>query len=114
MPEFHDVFWKSLFKNIENLIEFFRFLFGDKVDLLDFKRSSIRTEIYLTKKRKLILDLLLEVPLKNSSGKVFFLIEHKSVRDDGFLIQIHKYIPILINNYIFSIRYVAFLLIIYL
>jgi len=91
MPEFHDVFWKSLFKNIENLIEFFRFLFGNKVDLLDFKRSSIRTEIYLTKKRKLILDLLLEVPLKNSSGKVFFLIEHKSVRDDGFLIQIYKY-----------------------
>jgi len=91
MPEFHDMFWKSLFKNIENLIEFFRFLFGDKVDLLDFKRSSIRTEIYLTKKRKLILDLLLEVPLKNSPGKVFFLIEHKSVRDDGFLIQIHKY-----------------------
>ncbi len=91
MPEFHDLFWKSLFKNIENIIEFFRFLFGEKVNLLDFEGAILRSEIYLTKKRKVILDLLLEIPLRNSSEKIFFLIEHKSVKDDEFLNQIQKY-----------------------
>ncbi|NBU97864.1 MAG: hypothetical protein EBS19_06580 [Spirochaetia bacterium] len=91
MPEFHDLFWKSLFQNIENIIEFFRFLFGEKVNLLDFEGAILRSEIYLTKKRKVILDLLLEIPMKNSSEKIFFLIEHKSVKDDEFLNQIHKY-----------------------
>ncbi len=91
MPEFHDLFWKSLFKNIENVIDLFRFLFGDKVILLDFEKWIPRTEIYLTKKRKVILDLLLEIPLKNSSEKIFFLVEHKSVKDEEFLNQIHKY-----------------------
>ncbi len=91
MPEFHDLFWKSLFKNIENIIDFFRFLFGEKVNLLDFEGFTPRTEIYLTKKRKVILDLLVEIPLKNSSERIFFLIEHKSVKDEEFLNQIHKY-----------------------
>ncbi len=91
MPEFHDLFWKSLFQNIENIIEFFRYLFGEKVNLLDFEGAILRSEIYLTKKRKVILDLLLEIPMKNSSEKIFFLIEHKSVKDDEFLNQIHKY-----------------------
>ncbi len=91
MPEFHDLFWKSLFKNIENIIEFFRFFFGEKVNLLDFEGAILRSEIYLTKKRKVILDLLLEIPMKNSSEKIFFLIEHKSVKDEEFLNQIHKY-----------------------
>jgi hypothetical protein len=54
MPEFHDLSWKSLFKNIENVIDLFRFLFGDKVILLDFEKWIPRTEIYLTKKRKVI------------------------------------------------------------
>ena len=91
MPEFHDVFWKSLFQNIENIIDFFRFFFGEKVNFLDFEGSIPRTEIYLTKKRKVNLDLLLEIPLKNSSERIFFLIEHKSVKDEEFLNQIHKY-----------------------
>ena len=91
MPDYYDIFWKILFQRIDCVIEFFRFFFGEKVNLLDFEGSIPRTEIYLTKKRKVILDLLLEIPLKNSSERIFFLIEHKSVKDEEFLNQIHKY-----------------------
>ena len=49
MPEFHDLFWKSLFQKIENIIEFFRTLFGEKVNLLVFEGAILRNEIYLTK-----------------------------------------------------------------
>jgi predicted transposase/invertase (TIGR01784 family) len=91
MPEFHDVFWRSLFANLNHLLDFFTFLFGEKVKNLSFERAVVRREIYVSKKRKIQLDLFIEVPFKNSSGKIYFLLEHKSRKDYYFLNQINKY-----------------------
>lgn len=91
MPEFHDVFWRSLFVNLDHLLDFFTFLFGEKVKLINFKRAVVRREIYISKKRKIQLDLFFEVPLRNSTQKIYFLLEHKSRKDSYFLNQINKY-----------------------
>jgi predicted transposase/invertase (TIGR01784 family) len=91
MPEFHDVFWRSLFANLDHLLDFFRFLFGEKVKLLNFEQAIVRREIYISKKRKILFDLFIEVPLKNSNEKIYFLLEHKSRKDSYFLNQINKY-----------------------
>jgi len=91
MPEFHDVFWRSLFANLNHLLDFFTFLFGEKVKNLSFERAVVRREIHISKKRKIQLDLFFEVPLKNSSKKIYFLLEHKSRKDSYFLNQINKY-----------------------
>jgi predicted transposase/invertase (TIGR01784 family) len=91
MPEFHDVFWRSLFSNLDHLLDFFRFLFGEKVKLLNFEQAIVRREIYISKKRKILFDLFIEVPLKNSTDKIYFLLEHKSRKDPYFLNQINKY-----------------------
>jgi predicted transposase/invertase (TIGR01784 family) len=91
MPEFHDVFWRSLFANLDHLLNFFTFLFGEKVKLLNFEQAVVRREIYISKKRKILFDLFIEVPLRNSTEKVYFLLEHKSRKDSYFLNQINKY-----------------------
>jgi hypothetical protein len=43
MPEFHDVFWRSLFANLDHLLDLFTFLFGEKVKNLSFEQSSCQT-----------------------------------------------------------------------
>ncbi len=91
MPEFHDVFWRSLFSNLNHLLDFFTFLFGEKVKLLNFEQAVVRREIYISKKRKILFDLFIEVPLRNSTERVYFLLEHKSRKDSYFLNQINKY-----------------------
>ena len=91
MPEFHDVFWRSLFANLDHLLNFFTFLFGEKVKILSFEQAVVRREIYISKKRKILFDLFIEVPLKNSNEKIYFLLEHKSRKDSYFLNQINKY-----------------------
>ncbi len=91
MPEFHDVFWRSLFANLDHLLNFFTFLFGERVKLLNFEQAIVRREIYISKKRKILFDLFLEVPLKNYTEKIYFLLEHKSRKDPYFLNQINKY-----------------------
>jgi predicted transposase/invertase (TIGR01784 family) len=91
MPEFHDVFWRLLFSNLDHLLDFFRFLFGEKVKLLSFEQAVVRREIYISKKRKIQFDLFIEVPLRNSIEKIYFLLEHKSRKDSYFLNQINKY-----------------------
>jgi predicted transposase/invertase (TIGR01784 family) len=91
MPEFHDMFWRSLFANLDHLLNFFTFLFGEKVKNLSFERAVVRREIYISKKRKIQLDLFFEVPLRKSREKIYFLLEHKSRKDSYFLNQINKY-----------------------
>jgi predicted transposase/invertase (TIGR01784 family) len=91
MPEFHDVFWRSLFTNLDHLLDFFTFLFGEKVKILSFERAVVRREIYISKKRKILFDLFIEVPLRKSTEKIYFLLEHKSRKDSYFLNQINKY-----------------------
>jgi hypothetical protein len=91
MPEFHDVFWRSLFANLDHLLDLFTFLFGEKVKNLSFERAVVRREIYVSKKRKIQFDLFLEVPLRKSREKIYFLLEHKSRKDSYFLNQINKY-----------------------
>ena len=91
MPEFHDVFWRSLFTKLDHLLDFFTLLFGEKVKLLSFERAIIRREIYISMKRKILFDLFIEVPLQNSTERVYFLLEHKSRKDLYFLNQINKY-----------------------
>jgi hypothetical protein len=83
MPNYHDIFWKLLFKRIDCAIEFFRFLLKEKSDFLDLENLIFIQEIYYRKK-KLLYDILYEIPIRNSDEKIFFLLEYKSRRSSDF------------------------------
>jgi hypothetical protein len=90
MPDYHDIFWKILFLRIDCAIEFFRFLLKEKSKLLELENIGIIQDIYYRKK-KLLYDILYEIPIRNSREKLFFLLEHKSRRAIDFQIQMIKY-----------------------
>ena len=91
MPEFHDLFWRSLFFNIFNFSTFLSSCLKVDESRLDLKSAKFKREIYVSKKKKIVLDLLIEVSYINSNNKLFFLLEHKSRKDSDFLTQINKY-----------------------
>jgi hypothetical protein len=78
MPEFHDLFWRSLFFNIFNFSTFLASCLKVDESRLDLKSAKFKREIYVSKKKKIVLDLLIEVSYINSNNKLFFLLEHKS------------------------------------
>ncbi len=90
MPDYHDIFWKLLFQRIDCAIEFFRFLLKEKSKLLELENINIIQDIYYRKK-KLLYDILYEIPIRNSNEKLYFLLEHKSRRANDFQIQMMKY-----------------------
>jgi predicted transposase/invertase (TIGR01784 family) len=90
MPDYHDIFWKLLFQRIDCAIEFFRFLLKEKSELLELENLVFIKEIDYRKK-KLMYDILFEVPIRNSNEKLYFLLEHKSRRANDFTIQMMKY-----------------------
>ncbi len=90
MPDYHDIFWKLLFLRIDCAIDFFRFLLKEKSELLELKDIGTIQDIYYRKK-KLLYDILYEVPIRNSNEKLYFLLEHKSRRASDFHIQMMKY-----------------------
>ena len=90
MPDYHDVFWKLLFGRIDCIIEFFQFLLKEKSKILDLKNLVFIQEI-IYRKKKLMYDILYEVPIRNSTDKLYFLLEHKSRRANDFELQIMKY-----------------------
>jgi hypothetical protein len=67
MPDYHDIFWKLLFQRIYCAIEFFRFLLKEKSELLELENLVLIQEIDYRKK-KLLYDILFEVPIRNSDG----------------------------------------------
>ena len=90
MPDYHDIFWKLLFQRIDCTIEFFRFLLNEKSNLIELENLVLIQEIEYRKK-KLLYDILFEVPIRNSDEKLYFLLEHKSRRANDFTIQMMKY-----------------------
>jgi len=94
MPDYHDVFWRLLFQRIDCAIEFFRFLLKENAELLELEKLLPVKDIYYRKK-KLLYDILFEIPIRNSKDKVYFLLEHKSRRANDFELQIMKYKHIL-------------------
>jgi len=90
MPDYHDVFWKLLFERIDCAIEFFRFLLKEKAEFLELEKLVFNQEIFYIKK-KLLYDILYEIPIRNTNEKLYFLLEHKSRRANDFEIQIMKY-----------------------
>ena len=90
MPDYHDIFWKLLFQRMDCAIEFFRFLLKEKSELLDLENLIFIQEINFRKK-KLLYDILYEIPILNSNEKIYFLLEHKSRRSSDFEIQMMKY-----------------------
>jgi hypothetical protein len=89
MPDYHDVFWRLLFQRIDCAIEFFRFLLKEKSKILELENLVFIQEI-LYRKKKLLYDILYEIPIRNSEEKLYFLLEHKSRRSNDFEIQILK------------------------
>ncbi len=83
MLDYHDIFWKLLFQRIDCAIEFFRFLLKEKSELLDLENLIFIQEINYRKK-KLLYDILYEIPIRNSDEKIFFLLEYKSRRSSDF------------------------------
>ena len=94
MPDYHDIFWKLLFQRMDCAIEFFRFLLKEKSDLLELENLVCINEIDYRKK-KLLYDILYEVPIRNSNEKLYFLLEHKSRRANDFTIQMMQYILVI-------------------
>ena len=90
MPDYHDVFWRLLFGRIDCAIDFFRFLLKEKSEILELENLVFIQEIFYRKK-KLLYDILYEIPIRNSTEKLYFLLEHKSRRANDFEIQILKY-----------------------
>ena len=90
MPDYHDIFWKYLFQRIDCAIEFFRFLLKEKSLFVELENLILIQEIYYRKK-KLLYDILYEVPLRDTDEKLYFLLEHKSRRANDFNIQMMKY-----------------------
>ncbi len=90
MPDYHDIFWKLLFQRIDCAREFFRFLLREKSKLLELENVSNIEDIYYRKK-KLLYDILYEIPIRNSDEKLYFLLEYKSRRANDFIIQMMKY-----------------------
>ena len=90
MPDYHDIFWKLILLRIDCAIEFFRFLFKEKSELLDLENLLSIQEVFYRKK-KLLYDILYEVPLHSSNEKLYFLLEHKSRRANDFELQMMKY-----------------------
>jgi predicted transposase/invertase (TIGR01784 family) len=90
MPDYHDVFWRLLFGRVDCAIEFFRFLLKEKSELLVLENIVFIQEI-IYRKKKLLYDILYEIPIRNSKDKLYFLLEHKSRRANDFEIQIMKY-----------------------
>ncbi len=94
MPDYHDIFWRLLFQRIDCTIELFRFLLKEKAKLLELENLILIKDIYFRKK-KLLYDILFEIPIRNSKDKVYFLLEHKSRKANDFELQIMKYKHIL-------------------
>ena len=90
MPDYHDVFWRLLFGRIDCAIEFFRFLLKEKSELLELEKLNFIQEI-IYRKKKLLYDILYEIPIRNSNEKLYFLLEHKSRKASDFELQIMKY-----------------------
>jgi len=90
MPDYHDIFWKLILSRRECAIEFFQFLLKEKAGYLELEKLVLVQEIYYRKK-KLLYDILYEIPIRNSIEKLYFLLEHKSRRANDFELQIVKY-----------------------
>jgi predicted transposase/invertase (TIGR01784 family) len=94
MPDYHDVFWRLILQRLDCAVEFIRFILKEKVELLELEKLLIVKDIYYRKKR-LLYDILFEIPIRGSKDKVYFLLEHKSRRANDFELQIMKYVHIL-------------------
>ena len=90
MPDYHDIFWRLILLRLDCAIEFFQFLLKEKAYYLELENLLSIQEIYYRKK-KLLYDILYEIPIRNSSEKLYFLLEHKSRRANDFQIQMMKY-----------------------
>jgi len=90
MPDYHDIFWKLILLRIDCAIEFFRFLLKEKAELLDLENIVSNQELFYRKKQ-LLYDILYEIPIRSTSEKLYFLLEHKSRRANDFELQIMKY-----------------------
>jgi predicted transposase/invertase (TIGR01784 family) len=90
MPDYHDIFWKMILSRKNCTIEFFRFLLKEKSEFLVLENLVFIQEI-IYRKKKLLYDILYEIPIQNSKGKLYFLLEHKSRRANDFEIQMMKY-----------------------
>jgi hypothetical protein len=77
MPDYHDIFWKLILLRINCAIEFFRFLLKEKAEFLDLENIVSIQEVYYRKK-KLLYDILYEIPIRNSSENLYFLLEFQA------------------------------------
>ena len=90
MPDYHDIFWRLILLRLDCAIEFFQFLLKEKAYYLELENLLSIQEIYYRKK-KLLYDIFYEIPIRNSSEKLYFLLEHKSRRANDFEVQVMNY-----------------------
>jgi predicted transposase/invertase (TIGR01784 family) len=90
MPNYHDEFWKFILTNLECAIEFFRFILKYKVKYIELEKIKSIQNLDI-KNKKIPIDLVFEIPLKQSKEKIYFLLEHKSRKEKRYYFQILQY-----------------------
>jgi hypothetical protein len=90
MPNYHDEFWKFILTNLECAIEFFRFILKYKVNYIELEKIKSIQNLEL-KNKNIPIDLVFEIPLKQSKEKMYFLLEHKSRKEKRYHFQILQY-----------------------
>ncbi len=90
MPNYHDEFWKFILTNFECAKEFFRFLLKYKVKYIELEKIKSIQNLEL-KDKNIPIDLLFEIPLRQSKVRIYFLMEHKSRKEKRYHFQILQY-----------------------
>ena len=90
MPNYHDEFWKFILTNLECAIEFFRFILKYKINYIELEKIKSIQNLELRNKN-IPIDLVFEIPLKQSKEKIYFLLEHKSRKEKRYHFQILQY-----------------------
>ena len=98
----HDSLFKSIFSNKKNAIDFFNnYLPKNIINLIDFSHTEIIKDSFVDKQLKQhFSDLLYKIKIKNKTGFIYFLFEHKSYPDKFVSFQLLKYLVNIWNSLI--------------
>lgn len=100
-PQSYDLYAKAVLKDIENLKALlFEFLPQNILKYLDLEQLSFVPEeqISLPKEKRLLPDLIVQVPFQKHFLQLYILIEHKSYQDLGVYSQILNYLSALFEK----------------
>ena len=101
MKNFHDVFFRSIFSNIDRIERLLRTILArDILDLFDLSTLKVEPSV-VVKKLEIRADLVVSVMFRNSKkkAKIILILDHKSWPDRDVIQQMQKYQLMIVNEY---------------